>query len=163
MDCWLGTVVQACNLSFREHRSGLGFEASQSSKFMKPHLNQWLGLVECTVIPAMCRNTNRIVVQAGLCIKWDPVSKTTSAKGLEESLKWWRICLASVRPHVQLPVPSNKIWIDEIMCIQKNQFLQKTVCIFLATLFLFICVNIDSSIFTSVYSCVYSLVWGCIL
>jgi hypothetical protein len=52
----------------------LQFKASLGKKFIKPHLNQWLGTIAHTVIPATQGSMNRkITVKADWCIKEDPI------------------------------------------------------------------------------------------
>jgi hypothetical protein len=59
-------------------------------------LNQWIGTVRgMCVVSAMQGSTNRrLIIQAGLNIKQDPISKQ---EGLSLWLKWESICLEILR------------------------------------------------------------------
>jgi hypothetical protein len=63
----------------------------RQEKFTRPHLNQWVGEVTQSVIPAMRGSTNRrILVQAGLGTKQGSISKSVNiemARGVVQAVQ----------------------------------------------------------------------------
>jgi hypothetical protein len=60
---------------------GSQFEASLGKKFVKPHLNQWLGVVAHACYPSYVGSVNRrLTVQACPSLKQQPVSEITEMK-----------------------------------------------------------------------------------